>query len=710
MAESVDHDVRTHRGLTWEGTALTLEGPFGGMRVPTPVVIERWDGTTAAEERLEYDVVDRDVGRVAYLFPNGGALTVEDRWSAEDDAFVLRRRVLVTAAGEDAFLTEIRFPAGSADGARIFVPGMLYGTEHVNRQALGNPAHRAEGIGVAYLREDRMAAPLVMVRPASGPSIAVLDGRPDGATTEADADDETLLTLVQEGLRVGAFGLLEQDDDGVVAFRMPGSEGEVTYRGRTFPDGQVRAWRRRYHPLRTSLVQEYEVRLHFCRGLDFADDATEAWRWAWRVLRPEVVPHDIAAARAALFEQLDSTVVEGSGGTGIPHFLDSTNGLPAVPAHAGLTHALMGFTGRNTDCAFYFLREADHVDGERAERFRRIGTAMIDSMVRIPSAPPAGEGFDMVTGAVVPSAPHNARNDLVRLRGVSEGAKSVFRAWRYERDRARNHPEWLAWASSLADWLVSHQRPDGAMPREWLEGTDTVVDPSGYSTYNAIPMLIEAYAATGAPSYLSSAIRGGEYLWTSGHQEFVFVGGTVDNPDVVDKEAGTISLEAYLALFEATGDERWLDRARIAARFSETWIFLWNIPMAPGRRAAGRGWKPGVPTVGAQLIATGHSLIDQYMAFDVASFAKLYSYSGDRHDFEVARLLLHNTKTMLALPGRLYDLAGVGWQQEHWSFAPVRGDGLHRGWLPWVTCSHIEGIVQTEIHSAALLSELASLQ
>ena len=74
------------------------------------------------------------------------------------------------------------------------------------------------------------------------------------------------------------------------------------------------------------------------------------------------------------------------------------------------------------------------------------------------------------------------------------------------------------------------------------------------------------------------------------------------------------------------------------------------------------------------------------------SIAKFYKYTGDKHYYEVSRLLLHNTKSMLALPGRTFDLAGPGWQQEHWSLAPRRGRGLHRGWLPWVSTSHLNGI------------------
>jgi hypothetical protein len=114
-----------------------------------------------------------------------------------------------------------------------------------------------------------------------------------------------------------------------------------------------------------------------------------------------------------------------------------------------------------------------------------------------------------------------------------------------------------------------------------------------------------------------------------------------------------------------------------------------------------------VPTVGLQLIATGHSLVDEYMAFDTDEFAKLSVYAKDNHYRDVAAILLHNTKNMLALPGRAFDLNGPGWQQEHWSIAPMRGFGIHRLWLPWVSTSHLNGIVGLEEFDRALFRELA---
>jgi len=63
---------------------------------------------------------------------------------------------------------------------------------------------------------------------------------------------------------------------------------------------------------------------------------------------------------------------------------------------------------------------------------------------------------------------------------------------------------------------------------------------------------------------------------------------------------------------------------------------------------------------------------------------------------------------MVAVPGRLYDLPGPGWQQEHWSLTPVRGFGIHRGWLPWVATSQLNGIFGLEDFDWALFKQLAS--
>jgi len=225
-----------------------------------------------------------------------------------------------------------------------------------------------------------------------------------------------------------------------------------------------------------------------------------------------------------------------------------------------------------------------------------------------------------------------------------------------------------------------------------------------------VPLLVLMSEETGDPSYLQAATRAAEVVWSNWGVRGVFVGGASDNPNITDKEAGMLSLEAFLSLYESSKDPRWLERARAAADFAESWIWIWNLPMPLDADDAQLHWKKGVPTIGLQgITALGAGGTDEYLDWAVPSYAKLYNHTKDQHYLEVARLLLHATKSMLALPGREYDMKGPGWQQENWRLGPGgggRGVGAHRFWLPWVSANHLSGIAGLEEYDAALFKEL----
>jgi hypothetical protein len=191
---------------------------------------------------------------------------------------------------------------------------------------------------------------------------------------------------------------------------------------------------------------------------------------------------------------------------------------------------------------------------------------------------------------------------------------------------------------------------------------------------------------------MDAALRAAEASWQDAARRCGFAGATLDNPDVVDKEASIMALEAYLAVHRATGDDAWLARARTAAVVAETWIHLWDIPMAVDGDDGSAHWKKGRPTTGMQLITTGVTMSDGFLQVNAAAFALLGDLTGEKHWLDVARLVHHGSKSMLAIPGRPFDLAGAGWQQEHWGFATNRGRGLNRSWLPWTAVATIDGV------------------
>ena len=698
---------------TW-GVAVRAPGRAAAAQ-PRPARVELEGGAVveAGYKRLS----EGGAAEAEVPGPDGVRFHITDRWRVEGGALAVDRHVRVEGTADAAFLSALvlRFDAPARwPDVRPFVPALLYGDDaRLPAAAIGSAARWAEGVREVRVREDRLPAPLVALAFDDGTSLALLHADPDGATTEADATSLGGESMTDERFRFGALGATEGDGpDGRLGlgFWFPGTEGEVTYRGDTYPDGQERAWRRRYHPARDGLEQRYALRVRVGEGEAFPDLVRGAWRWAWGHFAPAPPARDLDADRLALTAVLADVAVETDDGrAGFPSVLEATTGTPppreellglardvlgAPPEMLALLEhverpghlAHMGFTGRSATAARWLLRAAETADAETAARYRETGARVLDSFAALPAAPPQAEGFHLDLG--LPAAHLITR---LSLRPLSEGGDALLAAWEREGDQA--HDAWRDWPEAFGRWLLGEQRPDGSLPRIWPIGGGTGgADPAGT---DAVPLWVRLARVTGDGAFLDAAVRVGDFVWAQGHERGSFFGGTIDNPNVLDKEAALIALVAYVDLFEATGDGRWLDRARVAADVAETWTFVWDVPMPAGAPAL--HWPPGAPTVGLQPIATGHSLVDAAVpGFAVSALARLADHSGDDHYADVARLFLHGTKAGLGRAGDALGLAGAGWQQEHWSLAPPRGRGLHRWWLPWIPSAHLAGIYGAE--------------
>ncbi len=622
------------------------------------------------------------------------SISVNDLWSFSDNILKLNRVVKVKGNDARSFMSGIMLTSktkATRNELGYFVPGMMYGsTDFLTPSAIGGKDTFESGSSLMLIREDRLPAPLFGLRFQDGSSIAVLNPSPDGATTVADSHDQQVITLIDERFQFGSIASAFYDESPSCGFWFPGTEGEVTYAGNTYPDGQMNKWRRRYHPLKDGLTQKYQVSFRFAWEDDFPEFSNNAWRWAWTTLAPPIEKHDIDLVRYHLVKMLSEQVIITDGRAGIPNFITSS---PSDRTWWRDNQAIFGFTGKNLETAYYLLRDSygDNVPDKYEQR--KLGRAIVDSFIKLKMDPPVSEGFNIYSGEPALAIPHGFHGPHgVFLRSLGDGMKATCRAYIVEEKNGTQHNDWLNWLVGCGNWLLTKQNTDGSFPRKFVARTGEVLDPSPTTSYNVVTYLALLSEISGSQKYFKAAVKAAEYAWTHGHDKGIFIGGTIDNPNVIDKEGGTLSLEAYLLLFEKTKDQKWLERAKMAGNFSETWTYIWNVPMPEEENDSLLHWKKGVSTVGLQLIATGHTLVDAYGAFNADEFIKLYAYTKDSHYYEVALVLLHDTKSMLALDGRPYDLNGLGWQQEHWSLAPLRGYGLHRGWLPWVSCAHLNGI------------------
>lgn len=654
----------------------------------------RVSGVSTGYEVVDW-LADGLTGNVTVRLDARTSLDVTDHWHVSGAEVTVSRDVIVRGNEEDGFMTSIGLSRNiptSWSEIMPFAPGAVYGNcEPVPKYAIASPTLRRRAPRYALCREDRLAAPVFSVRYADGEWLAVMHKDAEAANTIADSGEVAGgETLIDPRLSFASLGCAARRDRLEIGAWFPGTEGEVTYSSGQLPLLQRRAWRRRFHPLGEGTTHRYQLVYRAGASASSQDFYPAVWRWAWDKLAPRPEPVDPDVVVRVSTSVLARQAVTTGPLAGIPLEVDAVTGRPA-PA----SPAIMGFVGANTDAAYVLLRVGTRIGGKTGEHYRTIGTRILDSFATIGLTPPQGEGFDLVTGNMT-SYRHVARRPAVFTRSIADGCAGALKAWQLEIHSGFEHPAWLRWAEQGADWLVSVQGSGGSFPRAFEAGTGAVIDSSTNASQVPIAFLASLARATGKPTYLDAALRAGDYCWQSGGEMGCFAGATLDNPDVVDKEAAITALEGFLELYESTGDVLWIERARFAAEMAETWIYIWNVPMPVDADNQSLHWKRGVSTVGQQLIATGVSMCDGFLAKNAAAFAALSRLTGDAHFIDVARVVTQGTKAMLALPGRTYDLHGEGWQQEHWCFAVHRGYGLNRNWLPWVSVANVEGILRLE--------------
>ncbi len=204
--------------------------------------------------------------------------------------------------------------------------------------------------------------------------------------------------------------------------------------------------------------------------------------------------------------------------------------------------------------------------------------------------------------------------------------------------------------------------------------------------------LTELYLATGQFRYKQAALMAGNYIYTNIYRDFSYLGGTVDNPDIPDKEAASMALRAFTALYDLTKDSRWLTPAVQTAYYYATWIYSWNIPIPSGDSAV--VYPLSRMTTGLSVIATSNNGCDSYAATDAFEVYRLYLFTGDTNLLNEARMMLYNTKQPLdwdpANPLSGYGDPGIF--PESLSLVPPRGHGVGY-YLPGQTANYLEPLV-----------------
>ena len=651
--------------------------------------------------------------------PEGSIIDVADAYTnsseADCDGFSLRRNVTIlmprnsglwssgggNMGGEDVVAFSSRYtldaPPPLARAPRgLFLPGISYS----NASAL--PPHALAGDPLAayiLVREDRLPLPFALAHFPGAGAAHLAHRAPDGRTLP---NEDFTARIVSAEMQFGSLGFLNDLPAAPLpalslAFQFPGSEGGRTY----VYDPDAGGWANRSHPLAEGVPHAYA--LTFCwwrpagaaENASFADAATRAWRFEFAAAAPSVPAPTPSPA------QLYRSGMDLLAGYAVAY-----DGVVAMPFEAALPAGLvvdnssqMGFVGRALPCAALLLFDAV-VAAPNASR-AAAAAALID--VWVAHAPTACGAvrtwFNIAADGSISWRPSDAYQGSLRI--MCDGIAGLLAAWRVRPTAAA----WLAAAVQFADFLVRVQRADGAL----FSAYDWSCEPLAADTRQtaqAVPVLAAAFAATRDPRYAAAATAAGTYAAAQLDVGFSYSGGAVDNPDVPDREAGWLAAQAFIALFEMTGDAGWLQPASRAAAYAETFVYAWRVPIPCGQ-VPPAAYPCRRTTLGASLIATGQSGADNYMSIAHVDYARLGAWLNDSHFTAVGAFLEAATSQVTDWDGSL-GYAARGLMHEAATLSVRRGAGV-ASWLPWLTANLLQPLVQRmEAAMPATLHEYAS--
>ncbi|MGO8747597.1 MAG: NPCBM/NEW2 domain-containing protein [Thermoguttaceae bacterium] len=596
--------------------------------------------------------------------------------------FEVDREIAVLSPSENdiGFMSQFALPSprpSDLNEYQFFVPGIWYiDNRNLPRTALASDYHDEH----FFFREDRLPLPIAMMRDRkSGTTIAIAHKNPNAKTF---AGEDGLQRIIDERMQFGSLGIYDRRRP-TLAFSFPGTEGQMTY---VYGSSVQKRWALRSHPVKEMVRHKYELLIRLSHTQDFGRALADTWRQFYADFNPPLARVDLSLVYRNGIAVLDRYGTEFDGVPGFPFSVSLPDGKIKEVSFQ------MGFVGQQIPAACHLIEYALDRD---IKPLAIKGESIIDFWTKnsLTAAGLPRTWFD-----VTPSK--GWRDYKTFLRIASDGAVGVLHGWGAMERHGRSKPQWLAFCETFGGWLVKNQNSDGSFYRQYnFDGRP--VQKTKYNTTHPVRFLVDLCAVTGKKKYLEAAMRAGEFCREHIHRDFRYVGGTPDNPDVMDKEAGLIALDAFLALYDATRDKRWLDCAIQAAEFSETWLYCWNVPMPEGDGNC--DFPSRRTTCGLSIISTGHSGADSFMAYYPFQYYRLYLYSGDKHFLDVAKLLLYNTKQIIDWDGSI-GYAHPGLQTEAMTVSLLRGHSV-KLWLPWLTVAALDPLVQLKDAFGSMLIE-----
>jgi hypothetical protein len=622
--------------------------------------------------------------------PSGSEFSFTDIYEAAVTGFKVSRKVKVLKAGNDlGFSTKISFvmmESSDAHDYNCFAPGVWYKqNEFAPEGAFG------KDLDCEYFwrMETCYALPLFAMQNISSGETAVLSRwAPD--VTMRSIDIMQSENNVDSKFTIGAIGMskpdsktlnylyygfavrkdMERKTDGLsIDYVYPGCDGQMPggrrYGGLDYTN-KIKTFQRINHPVEVGFEQKYAVAVNFENYGNFQLMMRDTWRIAYDRLRDKLFHVDNEVNYHNCMKILNKYTQQYGDCYGLPFACQ----LPNMDISS--VSFQFGFVGQQPGIGYQLLRYGDKE--KVAEAYEKgvniidfwVRTAMTESGLPQMCYNPNLKGFEPY--------PH-----YVRM--LADGIEAILDAYLYMRRKGDERSAWLEFCRKTAEWLVNIQNKDGSFCRAYNTDNSIRMD-SRSNTPSVIRFIVQFYLVSGDERYKAAAIKAGEWSYDNAYLNLEYRGGTCDNMDIQDKEAGIYALFGFLALYDLTGEKQWLEGAVGAADYTETWTYAWKFPV--------RTTLPKHPfnkySISGQSIITIGGGADVYMAACAYTYYRLYIITGDEHYLDFAEFIHKNTRQSSDVDGSIgYIMPGLGHEAGNFTSQTLQS---HYHWLPW--CTYVE--------------------
>jgi hypothetical protein len=633
---------------------------------------------------------DTIIAKGTVTVPSGSEFSFADVYEATGSGFKVSRNVKVLKAGDDlGFSTKVSFVMTESDDTHdynCFAPGVWYKqNEFAPDYAIGKDLD----CEYFYRMETCYALPVFAMQNIASGEMAALSRWASDVTMQS-VDIVRSENNVDPKLTIGAIGMSKPESktlnylyygfayrkefeakiDGLsIDYVYPGCDGQMPrgkqYAGLDYKD-KAMTFQRVNHPVEVGFEQNYTVAFNFGHYSSFQPMMRDIWRITYDRMRDNLFEVD----NEQFFHDCMKVLTKYTRQYGDSYGLPFACQLPDMDISC--VSFQFGFVGQQPGIGYQLLRYGDKENVP--ESFEK-GVNIIDFWVR--------------TAMTESGLPQMCYNPNIKgfepyphyVRMLADGIEAILDAYLYMRKIGDERPSWLEFCRKTAEWLVNIQNEDGSFYRAYNLDNSIRMD-SKSNTPSVIRFLVQFYLVSGDDRYKTAAIMAGEWSYENNYRNLEYRGGTCDNMDIQDKEAGIYALFGFLSLYDLTGQDKWLESAIGAADYTETWTYAWTFPV--------RTLWPKHPfnkySISGQSIITIGGGADVYMAACSYAYYRLYVITGDEHYLDFAEFIHQNTRQSSDVDGSIgYIMPGLGHESGNFTSQTLQS---HYHWLPW--CTYVE--------------------